>query len=244
LSIACVTFDLDDTLWEVGPVIMRAEARFYDWLAERCPRVTEAHSADALTAHRRSFMQRFPDQRHDLTGLRKRWLEHVFQVYGYDEPTVEEAFRVFWEHRNAVELFDVVPETMAALRERYTLGVITNGNACVDFIGIGHWFDFVVSSEGAGVAKPESRIFRTALERAGVDAGQVAHVGDDPENDVRGAARVGMRTVWVNPRRIPWPGGATPDAVIRSVGELPATLATLDGGARAPQPPHRARDDG
>ena len=230
MSIACVTFDLDDTLWEVGPVIMRAEARFYDWLAERCPRVTDAHSVEQLTAHRRRFMQRFPDERHDLTGLRKRWLQHVFETFGYDESTVEDAFRVFWEHRNAVELFDEVPEAMASLRERYALGVITNGNACVDFIGIGHWFDFVVSAERAGAAKPEPRIFEAALECAGVDAGRVVHVGDDPENDVRGAARAGMRTVWVNPRLAPWPGGAAPDAVVSSVGELPEALERLAGG--------------
>jgi putative hydrolase of the HAD superfamily len=227
MPIACVTFDLDDTLWAVGPVILRAEERFYDWLAQRCPRIAEAHDAEALTRHRRAYMQRFPHERHDLTRLRKRWLGHVFETHGYTGQCVEEAFRVFWEQRNAVELFEDVPGAVEALRERFALGVITNGNACVEFIGIGHWFDFVVSAEHAGAAKPAARIFEAALERAGVDAAQVVHVGDDPDNDVRGAAAMGMRTVWVNPGLRPWPGGPAPDAEIRSVAELPGAVDAL-----------------
>jgi putative hydrolase of the HAD superfamily len=227
MPIACVTFDLDDTLWPVGPVITRAEERFYAWLAQRCPRITEAHDAEALTGHRRAYMQRFPGERHDLTRLRKRWLGHVFESHGYHGQCVEEAFRVFWEHRNAVQLYDEVPQAMEALRERFALGVITNGNACVEFIGIDHWFDFVVSAEQAGAAKPAPLIFEAALERAGVCAEQVVHVGDDPENDVRGAAAVGMRTVWVNPALRPWPGGPEPDAVVHSLAELAGAVEVL-----------------
>jgi hypothetical protein len=36
-----------------------------------------------------------------------------------------------------------------------------------------------------------------------------------------------MRTVWYNPALRPWPGGQTPDAVIRTIAELPSALADL-----------------
>jgi putative hydrolase of the HAD superfamily len=227
MSIACVTFDLDDTLWAVGPVIMRAEDEFYAWLARRCPRIAAALPPAQLLAHRRQFCQQYPHEMHDLSTLRKRWLAHVFDAFGYSEVSVEMAFRVFWEHRNAVQLFADVAPAMERLRERYALGVITNGNACVEFIGIAHWFDFVVSSERAGASKPAPRIFQAALAHAGVDAAQVAHVGDDPANDVLGAAGVGMRTVWYNPARAPWPGGPQPDAVIRSLADLHGALELI-----------------
>jgi putative hydrolase of the HAD superfamily len=231
MSIECVTFDLDDTLWAVGPVITRAEEEFYTWLAQRCPRITTALDRAQMVAHRRGFSQQYPHQLHDLTALRKRWLAHVFDEFGYSEESVETAFRVFWEHRNAVQLFAEVTPAMERLRERYTLGVITNGNACVQHIGIAHWFDFVVSAEHAGAAKPAPRIFQAALAHAGVEAARVAHVGDDPANDVRGAAGVGMRTVWYNPARAPWPGGpdpdAAPDAVIASLADLDGALARI-----------------
>jgi len=227
VAIRCITFDLDDTLWEVGPVILRAEQEFYGWLAARCPRIAARFDLPALTAHRRSWMRRFPERGHDLTGLRKQWLAHLLAEHGDDEICVEEAFRVFWEHRNAVELFEEAPGTLERLRGRFTVGVITNGNACVHHIGIGHWFDFVVSSERAGHSKPAPEIFHAALAEAGVDAGAAAHVGDDPTNDVLGASGVGMRAVWYNPALRPWPGGRSPDAVIRSLGELHGVLARM-----------------
>ena len=40
-GIRTITLDLDDTLWEIHPVIRRAEKRLYEWLGERYPRITE-----------------------------------------------------------------------------------------------------------------------------------------------------------------------------------------------------------
>ena len=230
MAIRCVTFDLDDTLWDTGPVIVEAERRFYDWLERHCSPITARFDARSLVAHRQDFMAEFPHERHDLTGLRKRWLIHLFETHGVDPRRAEEAFRVFWEQRNAVTLFDGVEGILAGLKPRYSVGVITNGNACVHFIGIGHYFDFVVSSERAGRAKPAPEIFRLALADAGIDAHQVAHVGDDPTNDVSGAAAVGMRTVWYNPQRRPWPGGSVPDATISELSQLHEALADLERG--------------
>ena len=48
-DIEAVFFDLDDTLWEVGPVIERAEQRIYEHLAAHFPRITQAVSYTHLT---------------------------------------------------------------------------------------------------------------------------------------------------------------------------------------------------
>ena len=220
MSIECITFDLDDTLWAVEPVILRAEDLFYQWLTQHCPRITHRYDHDALTTHRRQFIAQFPDQRHDLSAMRTRWIAHIFESFDYHDLRAEDAFRFFWEHRNAVQLFDEVTPAMDQLREQYRLGVITNGNACVQQIGIGHWFEFVVSSELAGHSKPAPQIFHSALALADLTPSRVVHVGDDPANDVRGAAAVGMRTVWYNPRLLPWPGDDAPDAVISTMSQL------------------------
>lgn len=227
MSIECITFDLDDTLWAVGPVIARAEEQFYQWLSQSCPRITQRYDQDALSAHRQQFIARFPDQRHDLTSMRTRWIAHIFESFDYHDRCAEEAFRVFWEHRNAVQLFDEVVPAMERLCTQYRLGVITNGNACVEHIGIDHWFEFVISSEAAGHSKPAPQIFHSALRCAGVVPERIVHVGDDPANDVLGAAAIGMRTVWYNPRSVPWPGGDAPDAVISSMSQLPEALQRI-----------------
>ena len=231
MSINWITFDLDDTLWAVEPVIVRAEEQFYQWLSRHCPRITDHYDRGSLSAHRRQFISRFPEQRHDLTAMRKRWIAQIFEVFEYHELSPDEAFRFFWEHRNAVQLFDEVVPAIERLRTEYRLGVITNGNACVEQIGIDHWFEFVVSSEVAGHAKPAPEIFHSALDHTGVAPSQIVHVGDDPINDVLGAAAIGMRTVWYNPESLPWPGGDdsgdAPDATISTMSQLQEALQRI-----------------
>ena len=41
-------FDLDNTLWDVEPVIVRAEKLLAGYLAETCPRILERHTPDSM----------------------------------------------------------------------------------------------------------------------------------------------------------------------------------------------------
>jgi FMN hydrolase / 5-amino-6-(5-phospho-D-ribitylamino)uracil phosphatase len=230
MPIRCITFDLDDTLWDCMPVIRRAEQTFHMWLSVHYPRIAERYDHDAMVAHRKAWFARFPELHHDLTTLRKRWLALIARESGYDETLVEPAFRVFWEARNRVALYDDVTVTLERLRPRYRLGAITNGNADVHRIGIGHHFDFVVTAARVGVAKPHPEIFTAALDEAGTAAHETLHVGDDPVRDVAGAAAVGLRTLWVNPRADITPKGCTPDGVLCSVGEVVEWVESRDAG--------------
>jgi len=224
MPLRCVTFDLDDTLWECGPLLSAAEEAFYAWIECNYPRISEHSTLVDLIADRRRYFQRYPEMGHDLSYLRRRWLGHLADSFGYDEMLVEHGFRVFWEHRNAVTVFDEAHALLDGMRERFSVGAITNGNADVNYIGIGHYFDFVITAAQAGAAKPKPEIFHAALSAAGVEASHAAHVGDDPVRDIHGAEAVGMRTVWVNLDSSPWPGGPPPDAEIRTLDELEPVL--------------------
>ena len=220
MAITCITFDLDDTLWESGSVLANAEARLYEWIARTCPDIARTHSYDALAAHRRAHHATISGIRHDLTRARILWLEFLLEEWGYEPDLAEAGFRVFREHRNAVTLFDGAARVLGKLGERYSIGAITNGNADVHRIGIGHHFDFVVTPAEAGAAKPDPAMFELALNAAGAPPGSVVHVGDDPVRDVAGAATLGLRTVWMNPEGRPWPDQARPDAEIRALDAL------------------------
>ncbi|HGG60461.1 MAG TPA: HAD family hydrolase [Gammaproteobacteria bacterium] len=219
-AIRCITFDLDDTLWDCHPIIWRAERRFYAWLQARYPRITDEFDPDALVRHRIRFMRARPELMHNLTALRKLWLRELARRGEYGEELVEPGFRVFWEARNEVELYEHVEATLEALGERYTIGAISNGNADVNFIGIGHLFDFTVNSEEAGRAKPHPAIFHLAAEKAGIDASRMLHVGDDPQTDVLGALGAGARAAWVTSEPESWTHEKKPDLVVAHVGEL------------------------
>ncbi len=228
MEIRCITFDLDNTLWAIEPVIHRAEEKFYNYLAEQCPSVTARYSLHELTEQRRLYFRGFPQQSHNLSWLRKHWLKKLIADHGCASLDVESAFHFYWRHRNDVELYDDVRDTLDILRQQFRIGAITNGNACVEMIGIDDYFDFVISSESVGVAKPAAGIFKAALAAAGVPAHQVVHIGDDPKTDVLGAGAAGLRTIWYNPPLRPWPGGQNPDAVVRTLSEVHEILADMD----------------
>ncbi|MBS0640657.1 MAG: HAD family hydrolase [Acetobacteraceae bacterium] len=62
--------------------------------------------------------------------------------------------------------------------------------------------DFIASSGGWGVAKPDPRFFDKVIEAAGVPAEDIAYVGDRLDNDVQPSLAAGLRAVFL--RRGPW----------------------------------------
>lgn len=223
-----ITFDLDDTLYDNVPVLLRAEQAVHAWLAEHYPRLAARYDPLGLRELRRTLAVAEPHLRHDITSLRKRAVAMAARAVGYDEEVAEPAFAVFWEARNQVELYEDVQPVLAGLRSRYTLGALTNGNADLERIGLAPLFDFALSAGNVGASKPEPTMFLEALRRIGAGPEATVHVGDDPVADIGGARAVGMRTVWVNRRGQPWPGGDPPDAEVRSLRELAGVLAALE----------------
>lgn len=64
--------------------------------------------------------------------------------------------------------------------------------------GLTDYFEAVVASLEEGVEKPDARIFEIALERTGVQAEDVLHVGDSAVDDWQGAKSVGMRALLID----------------------------------------------
>lgn len=65
-------------------------------------------------------------------------------------------------------------------------------------VGLGGLLDGVVTSAGAGAAKPDRRIFDAGLEVAGCGASEALHVGDSSEEDIAGAEAAGIRALLLN----------------------------------------------
>ena len=224
-DIRAITIDLDDTLWEIGPVIRDAERALWDWLGANYPRIPEKFSADDVLQLRQQVIDEFEDRAHDFSFMRRAVLRRVAESAGYDDELVEPAFDVFYQARNSVELYpDVLPH-LERFYSRYTVVAVTNGNANLEAIGIRHLFHGVVTAIEAGAAKPSRRIFDLAIERTGVATDRILHVGDHPETDVHGAREAGLRTAWINRNGGKWPGHMPPpDATISDLAELAELL--------------------
>jgi FMN hydrolase / 5-amino-6-(5-phospho-D-ribitylamino)uracil phosphatase len=216
-----ISLDLDDTLWPVAPVIAAAESELFEWLKMRYPRTLRGHTIESMRAHRAKIAAQYPGQSHDLTFLRRHSLGLQFAAAGYPESLGDEALEVFMAARNRVELYEDVRPALVRLKERYRLFAVSNGNADLERCGVHDLFEGHVSAIKAGAAKPDARIFSALRDMAGVTAGEILHVGDDPITDVVGARQAGMQTVWLNRDARVWPVALAPPA--RTV----ATLAEI-----------------
>ena len=223
-DVRALILDLDNTLWDVGPVILRAEHAMYDFLRRRYPRVVERHGLDSMRDVRARMALEHPQMRHDFTWLRTEALRFHAREAGYDESMAEAAFAVFFAARNEVVLYDDVLPTLHVLSGRLRLFAISNGNADLRRIGLDHWFERCLGAREAGTLKPDPRIFEVLLRDAGLGPEAAVHVGDDPVADVEGARRAGLRPLWLNRSGAPWPVASPAPESIGSLAELPALL--------------------
>lgn len=230
MNIRAICFDLDNTLWDVWPVIRRAEQAMYDLLARRYPRITASLTIDDMHEARLRIAAAFPRMRHDLTFLRRQALLDHARDFGYPDTMVDEAFEVFIWARNQVELYPDVLPGLDLLCGQYRLFTATNGNADLGKIGLAHYFERMLAARQAGVSKPDPAIFRQVVEGSDLAMHEVVYVGDDPELDVDGARRAGMQAIWMNRLDASWPPGLEPPAhMVGSVEELAAILPVMGG---------------
>jgi putative hydrolase of the HAD superfamily len=123
--------------------------------------------------------------------------------------------------------FEAFEDAQPALEDLRRLGlqlvVVSNWDASLpgtlESVGLLRLVDHVVCSAAVGAAKPDRRVFDAALERAGRRPGEVLHVGDSLENDVRGAEGAGIRALLLDR------SGARGAGTIGSLAELPALLS-------------------
>jgi putative hydrolase of the HAD superfamily len=223
-AVRAICFDLDNTLWEIDPVLARAERILYEWLGLRYPKIPERFPPERMLAARLALLAENPHRAHDLTWLRREALARAAEEAGYERQIAHDAFAAWHAARNAVEPFGEVIPALASLRPRFRLATLTNGNADLAAIGLSHHFEVNLNAAALGCAKPDPRAYLRLSEALKLKPAEILFVGDEPRADIEGPRDVGMQTVWVNRTRAEWPAGLP--AADASVTDL-AGLVTL-----------------
>jgi HAD superfamily hydrolase (TIGR01549 family) len=94
--------------------------------------------------------------------------------------------------------------------------------------------DLIATSEDWGAAKPDPDFFRRMIEAVPAGPDAILYVGDRLDNDIRPAARLGLRTALI--RRGPWAtiqqddpdAERVPTMRIDSLAELPGRIAAFN----------------
>lgn len=224
IVIKAVLFDLDDTLWPIGPVIARAEQILFDWLQANATALTRQFSIDGLRQQRLQLVATNPVFRFDLWKLRHAALSAALSSVGEDPAKADAAMTVFSEARHAVTPFADVQPALARLQRRLPLGTVSNGFADLGKIGLAGHFQASIAAHSFGCAKPDPAIFHAACAALKVAPQETLYVSDDPMLDVVSAQQAGLQAVWINRFERTLPDGVQPQASCTSLDELEAWL--------------------
>ena len=230
--IKALTFDLDDTLWAVSPVIHAANKVLMDWLSQHAPAFAERYAIKDFNHLRDEVLVHQPLFAHDMSRLRLTLLELGLTRSNYSPAEAKQlaaaGFKVYFAARNQVHFYPLAISQLEQLNQDYTLGVLTNGNADLKLVGLDHLFDFGFNAAEVGISKPAPDMFVQALKHMQIPAHRVIHIGDNPDADILGAQNVGMHTVWVNLEQQVWPPYQAPaSAEITHLDQLSDTIKRL-----------------
>ncbi len=241
-----VSFDLDGTLWKHAEcnshglriVLPRLMSHLPEEDPERVVNLFNAVFLDLVKKYGLSDRRAFSRKKRfakllDLYGVQDR--EVVQQLSSTYHSARRLSMRSFLRH-GAVQ-------TIEHLREAgISVGIISDGSPAVQrqtvrALGLEPFMDFIVTSGTEGYNKPHERLFRRAIELAGVTPEKMLHVGKSPVTDVLGARRAGMSSAWfqTGDRRVP-ANFPKPDHTITRLTET-AELVKNDGtgGPSAPE---------
>lgn len=127
-------------------------------------------------------------------------------------------------------LLPKVRETLSELSNEFRLGIISNSASdsvirVLEKENITLFFYAVVLSKDVGFRKPDPRIFNYALARLDVAAEETVYVGDNFVQDVLGAKKSGMKTIWLTKNYDS--RSSDFDGVANSISEVPEIVAAL-----------------
>mmetsp|Transcript_21067 Transcript_21067/g.41753 ORF Transcript_21067/g.41753 Transcript_21067/m.41753 type:complete len:377 (+) Transcript_21067:83-1213(+) len=172
------------------------------------------------------------------------WREVVTETYlevGVPQAVLDEYMEdvfaeLYYECLTGAEGWELTPEANYVLTEMQIwrkalgnqapkLGVISNFDErlgyLLDNLGIGHHFEFVLTSKECGIEKPSRQIYDIALTRCGIyDRAHAVHIGSDFEEDTLGAASAGWQSVFLKPPPFSAAEPNPKNAIYQRVGSL------------------------
>jgi HAD superfamily hydrolase (TIGR01509 family) len=237
MAVRCVAFDADDTLWDFSAAMWEGLR-----LALGAARANRPEAVAGLTPEGlQGLRDRLADEatasgrRTRLAEVRRRSFEVALEEAGMADPGLAAIMSgAYFAHRHGeVALHPEVAAVLSGLQGRYALGLVTNGNTDAERSGLAGRFDFALSADRIGIAKPDVRLFAMAAAAAGCHPSEMVYIGDQPDKDVAAPQAAGARGVWLNRTGVACPPGIRPDATITDLTELPEVLDRFDAAEAA-----------
>src|SRR5213082_4011490 len=197
VTLRAVLFDVDFTLARPGPEL---GPEGYARAGERHGLRLEPGRYEAARDAALVDLRRHPELEHD-DEIWFRFTERIVRGMGGDADSAYDcAVEITrgWEQHENFELYDDVPDALAALRSAgLRIALVSNSARDVHDFARHHGLDVDagISSFHHGRTKPHASIFRAVLDLLGVEPAEAVMVGDTIADDIEGARALGMRAI-------------------------------------------------
>jgi YjjG family noncanonical pyrimidine nucleotidase len=206
-KITDIFFDLDHTLWDFD---VNSELAFEAIFKKDHPTIEIADFIEKYAPINQACWKLYQYDKITHAELRYNRLKHTFDALEYFvsnaqiESIAHDYIQLLPENNR---LFDGTIEVLEYLEKKYTLHIITNGFADVQYKKINNsniagFFKTITNSEMAGVKKPNPVIFEYALNLARANKESSIMIGDCLEADVQGALDAGLDAIFFNDKKI------------------------------------------
>lgn len=199
-----ILFDLDNTLYAYQPNHLRSMEK----CAERCLRsynITQAEFERCFKSAREKIHMELYGQA--ASHSRLLYFQRFSEIYfGFTNPVFAlEMEELYWSEFLSGIMFN--PGVEDFLKKAKKSGIksciITDLTTQIQFrkwqkLDLGRYIDFMVSSEEAGIEKPDNRIFEMALAKLGMKPEEVIAIGDSEEKDIKGAETMNIKAYLIN----------------------------------------------
>jgi len=196
-----LSFDLDDTFYDNEPVIRNAFKELYNYLNNHYPDIRDHYSFEGFLSAAKNIKKAHSKEA-DLGKLRRMHIRQILTTSGYpseiNSTQNKQAYTVFWQARQKVELYPDVHTVLKQLSSQLPLVSISNGNACTKTMGIDHYLQHSINAIDTGKAKPHPSMFLLACNKLAIEPAQLVHIGDNVDMDIAGAMNAGCRSIWLN----------------------------------------------
>ncbi|MXV72882.1 HAD family hydrolase [Candidatus Poribacteria bacterium] len=237
--IKAVFLDLDGTLCDSDTAWGIAQSKTFQLLGKHYPNVSEEAITKAWTTVHQRLFQQLGAGKLSMAEVRDARFQCLFEELGLPADKVMEELSDFFCSRylTSLHLYDDV--TVLEKLTGYHVGIITNGAhdehtdsqlSKVRHLGLNERIQSLTISGEIGVRKPNLEIFKVACERADVLPKEAVYVGDSVQNDIVGANRAGMTSIFINRKSevlIPESTDERPDYTVSSLPEVLSCLGSI-----------------
>jgi len=184
-----------DTAWKV----------FEDYLIKKNVNLDEARKFKLYFDQAESLFY----QDRDKLLYHHDWIENIYSVmkthYGMTISS-SEAKSLLWSFRKIscdfCRVYPGVKVTLEKLSKSYTLSTASLAHESItkielDETGLSKYFSHFIFTSGIGYRKPSEEFYRRMLQEVGATADVSFMIGDNLRDDIFGASRVGMHTIWI-----------------------------------------------